>query len=300
MSSPVLPANIDLSNLKYSQVKILSSGAKTVYINYGTSKLRIQTPVMYVPYGINEGGFEDKNAKLEVKSTDKKYDITLSFKGHEENEKIGTFLKKVKELEQKIIDDAFQYREPWFKDDDIDRKMLEKFFSPVVKVDKDKNTGKVVGKYPPTIRFKLPYDNENDKFKFQSYNMEKEPIELLDILTKLKGGKAQLIVELSAIWFSGSKFGITFKVITGKFQRSISNDVSFIDDSDTENAVNQVEEEEDEEVVEIAKKMDDTRVDNSGDEEYTEQEAAEQDTEQEVVSQQTTQEKKKGGRAAKK
>ncbi len=300
MSSPVLPANIDLSNLKYSQVKILSSGAKTVYINYGTSKLRIQTPVMYVPYGINEGGFEDKNAKVEVKTTDKKYDITLSFKGHEENEKIGTFLKKVKELEQKIIDDAFQYREPWFKDSDLDRKMLEKFFSPVVKVDKDKNTGKVVGKYPPTIRFKLPYDNENDKFKFQSYNMEKEPIELLDILTKLKGGKAQLIVELSAIWFSGSKFGITFKVITGKFQRSISNDVSFIDDSDTENAVNQVEEEEDEEVVEIAKKMDDTRVDNSGDEEYTEQEAAEQDTEQEVVSQQTTQEKKKGGRAAKK
>ncbi len=300
MSSPVLPANIDLSNLKYSQVKILSSGAKTVYINYGTSKLRIQTPVMYVPYGINEGGFEDKNAKLEVKSTDKKYDITLSFKGHEENEKISTFLKKVKELEQKIIDDAFQYREPWFKDSDLDRKMLEKFFSPVVKVDKDKNTGKVVGKYPPTIRFKLPYDNENDKFKFQSYNMEKEPIELLDILTKLKGGKAQLIVELSAIWFSGSKFGITFKVITGKFQRSISNDVSFIDDSDTENAVNQVEEEEDEEVVEIAKKIDDTRVDNSGDEEYTEQEAAEQDTEQEVVSQQTTQEKKKGGRAAKK
>ena len=296
MSSPVLPANIDLSNLKYSQVKILSSGAKTVYINYGTSKLRIQTPVMYVPYGINEGGFEDKNAKLEVKSTDKKYDITLSFKGHEENEKISTFLKKVKELEQKIIDDAFQYREPWFKDSDLDRKMLEKFFSPVVKVDKDKNTGKVVGKYPPTIRFKLPYDNENDKFKFQSYNMEKEPIELLDILTKLKGGKAQLIVELSAIWFSGSKFGITFKVITGKFQRSISNDVSFIDDSDTENAVNQVEEEEDEEVVEIAKKMDDTRVDNSGDEEYTEQEAAEQKS----ASQQTTQEKKKGGRAAKK
>ena len=296
MSSPVLPANIDLSNLKYSQVKILSSGAKTVYINYGTSKLRIQTPVMYVPYGINEGGFEDKNAKLEVKSTDKKYDITLSFKGHEENEKIGTFLKKVKELEQKIIDDAFQYREPWFKDSDLDRKMLEKFFSPVVKVDKDKNTGKVVGKYPPTIRFKLPYDNENDKFKFQSYNMEKEPIELLDILTKLKGGKAQLIVELSAIWFSGSKFGITFKVITGKFQRSISNDVSFIDDSDTENAVNQVEEEEDEEVVEIAKKMDDTKVDNSGDEEYTEQEAEEQKS----ASQQTTQEKKKGGRAAKK
>jgi len=295
MSSPVLPSNIDFSNLKYSQVKILSSGAKTVYVNYGTGKLRIQTPVMYIPYGINEGGFEDKNAKLETKKIekmDKKYDITLSYKGYEENEKINSFLTKMKELEQKIIDDAYQYREPWFKDEDMDRKIVEKFFSPIIKVDKDKNTGKVVGKYPPTIRFKLPYDNENDKFNFQSYNMNKEPIDLSEILTKLKGGKAQLIVEVNAIWFSGSKFGITFKVITGKFQRSITNDITFIDDSDTEKV--NVEEEDEEDVSEITSKLTETRVDNSGDEEYTEQ------LEQEVEVQQSAAQEKKKGRTTKK
>jgi len=161
MTTPIYPKDIDVNNFKYSEVKSLPSGAKSVYINYGSGKLRIQTPVMYLPYGVSEGGFEDKNAKGDAKKiekVEKKYDLTLSFKGHEDNQKIESFLTKMKEIEQKIIDDAFVNREPWFKDEDMERKFVEKIFSPIIKVDKDKNTGKVVGKYPPTIRFKLPFD----------------------------------------------------------------------------------------------------------------------------------------------
>ena len=62
MSYPLLPKNVEISKLKYSEVKTLASGSKSVYINYGTSKLRIQTPVLFMPYGIGEG-YEDKNIK---------------------------------------------------------------------------------------------------------------------------------------------------------------------------------------------------------------------------------------------
>lgn len=294
MSSPILPKNVNVSNFKYSEVKTLTSGAKSVYINYGTGKLRLQTPVMFLPYGVNEGGFEDKNAKVDTgKKVDKKFDITLSFKGHEENQKIEQFLAKLKEIESKIIDDAFQYREPWFKDDfDNNKAFVARLFSPIIKVDKDKTTGKVVGKYPPTIRFKLPYDNENERFSFNSYNMNGEMINLIDIIAKLKSGKAQLIVELNSIWFAGGKFGCTWKLITGKFQRSISNDVNFIEDSDTEN-IKEDEEEEDEEVEEIAKELNDTKVENS-DEEYTESNEGKADDTKEAPV-----EKKSRGRAKK-
>jgi hypothetical protein len=294
MSSPILPKNVNVSNFKYSEVKTLTSGAKSVYINYGTGKLRLQTPVMFLPYGVNEGGFEDKNAKVDTgKKVDKKFDITLSFKGHEENQKIEQFLAKLKEIESKIIDDAFQYREPWFKDDfDNNKAFVARLFSPIIKVDKDKTTGKVVGKYPPTIRFKLPYDNENERFSFNSYNMNGEMINLIDIIAKLKSGKAQLIVELNSIWFAGGKFGCTWKLITGKFQRSISNDVNFIEDSDTEN-IKEDEEEEDEEVEEIAKELNDTKVENS-DEEYTESNEGKTDDTKEAPV-----EKKSRGRAKK-
>jgi hypothetical protein len=271
MSTPILPKNINVSNFRYSEPKTLTSGAKSVYINYATGKMRIQTPVMYLPYGVSEGGFEDKNAKVDNVKKDKKFDLTLSFKGSEENPKVEAFLTKLKEIETKIIDDAFANREAWFKDDfDGQKIIVNKMFSPIVKIDKDKNTGKVVGKYPPTIRFKLPYDTENDKFNFSSFNMSGESIDLMDIITKLKGGKAQLIVELNSIWFAGGKFGCTWKMITGKFQRSVSNDITFIEDSDTEKVdVKEEEEEEEEEIDNITSDLDTTKIANS-DDEYTE------------------------------
>ena len=302
MSSPVLPKSVNVNSIKYSEVKVLKSGAKTVYTNYSTGKLRIQTPVMYLPYGVNEGGYEDKNAKpdpTKVEKKDKKFDITLSFKGHEENSKIADFLNKVKEIETKIIDDAYEYRQAWFKDDfDNNKAILARLFSPNIKVDKDKTTGKVVGKYPPTIRFKLPYDNENDKFNFNSYNMNGEAIDLLDIITKLKGGKAQLIVELNSIWFAGGKFGCTWKLITGKFQRSITNDCNFIDDSDTEKIKDDDEEEDDDddkETKEAVSSLNETTVENSDveGEEYTEEQTEKKVEEVAPVE-------KKKGRAAKK
>jgi hypothetical protein len=294
-SSPILPKNINVNNLKYSEVKSLSSGAKSVYIYYGSGRLRIQTPVMYLPYGVYEGGFEDKNAaKTEIKKADKKYDLTLSFKGIDDNTKIEAFHSKLKEIEQKVIDDAFQYREAWFKDDfDNNKSFVSRLFSPIVKVDKDKTTGKIVGKYPPTIRFKLPFDIENDRFNFNSFNMNGETIDLMDIITKLKGGKAQLIVELNSIWFAGGKFGCTWKLITGKFQRSVNNDISFIEDSDTEKIKEDEEDEESEkEITEIETELSETKINNSEDEEYTEQ-ATE-------VKKDEKPEKKKAGRTAKK
>ena len=295
MSSPILPKNINVNNFKYSELKTLTSGAKSVYINYSTGKLRIQTPVMYLPYGVSEGGFEDKNAKIDPskkEKKDKKFDLTLSFKGQDENPKIESFLNKLKEIEAKIIDDAFENRQLWFKDDfDGQKIIVNKMFSPIIKIDKDKNTGKVVGKYPPTIRFKLPYDNENERFNFSSFNMNDESIDLMDIIGKLKGGKALLIVELNSIWFAGGKFGCTWKLITGKFQRSVSNDIAFIEDSDTEK-VDTKEDEEEDEVDEISTDLNDTKINLSDDE-------ALDNKSEEVVEQPVTTDKKKGGRAKK-
>lgn len=306
MSSPILPKQIDVSYFRYSEVKTLTSGAKSVYINYGTGKLRIQTPVMYLPYGVNEGTFEDKKVKVEekkIEKKDKKYDITMSFKGHEENPKIEAFLTKLRDIEAKIIDDAFENRTPWFKDDfDNNKSFVSRLFTPIVKIDKDKETGKVVGKYPPTIRFKMPYDNENERFSFNSYNMNNEIINIMDIITKLKGGKAQLIVELNSIWFAGGKFGCTWKLITGKFQRSVSNDITFLEDSDTEK-VKEDDEDDDQDNEDIIKEtvndLDDNKVDNS-DEDYIEHDEPKVEIADKQVNVQTTVDKKKTGRSAKK
>jgi hypothetical protein len=290
MSSPIAPKDINTNNFKYTEVKVLASGAKAVYINYGSGKLRIQTPVMFLPYGVSEG-FEDKKADKKIENKVKKYNLTLSFKGQDENPKIEIFLNKMKEIENKIISDAFENREPWFKDDfDGNKAIVSRLFSPIIKIDKDKNTGKIIGKYPPTINFKLPYDMTNDKFNFQSFNMDdNELIDFGEIAGKLKSGKAQLIVELNSIWFAGGKFGCTWKINAGKFKCSVNNSFSFIEDSDTEKVKND-EDEDDEEIDDVSSKLDDTKINNSDDECIGEEESAPV----------PVAEKKKGGRGSKK
>jgi len=223
---------------------------------------------MHMPYGVGEG-YEDKNKAPELKkNSEKKYDITLSFKGSEENPKIQTFLDKMREIEKEIIDKAFENREPWFKDDfEGNKTFVARLFSPMIKIDKDPKTGKVVGKYPPTLRVKLPYDGINDKFNFDSFDMDNNDINFTDIIAKLKGGKTQLIIELTSIWMAGGKYGCTWKVISGKFQLPQNNKMSFIQDSDTEKAGNDDEEEEEEEEdIDVAKDLSDVKIENSDDE----------------------------------
>ena len=280
MSFPILPKNVDVSKLKYSEIRTLASGSKSIYVNYGAQKLRIQTPVMYMPYGIGEG-YEDKSKPDLKKNTEKKYDLTISFKGNDENIKIQTFLDKMREIEAEIIDKAFENREAWFKDDyDGNKAFVARLFSQMVKTDKDPKTGKVVGKYPPTMRVKIPYDNPNDKFNFDTFDMENNEIDFHSIFTKLKGGKTQLIIELTGIWLAGGKYGCTWKVVSGKFQLSQNNRPKFIEDSDTEKVNDEDDEDEETSItpdladVKIANSDDENTPENQEEEEVKEEEPA--------------------------
>ena len=244
-----LAKNINVGKLRYSEMRTLASGAKTVYVNYGSEKLTIQTPVLSLPYGLSEPLTDAKDSvKSAVIDKDKKYDLTVSFRGIDENPKVKVFHDKLKEIEAKIIDDAFTNRTAWLKDPDADKTFVSKLFSPIVKVDKDKETGKVVGKYPPTFKAKVPYDNKTDTFNFDCFDMDNNEVEFHEIMNKLKGARAQLIVQLTGIWFAGGKYGCSWKIISAKFQLHQNSKITFIEDSDTENVAAD-EEEEDDDVV---------------------------------------------------
>lgn len=239
-----LSKNVDVNKLRYSEMRTLASGAKTVYVNYGSEKLTIQTPVLYLPYGLGEP-YEAKDG-VSTADKDKKYDLTMSFRGMDENPKIQTFHDKLKEIENKIIEDAFANRLAWFKDDfDGNKSFVSKLFTPIVKIDKDPNTGKPVGKYPPTFKAKLPYDNKSNTFTFDSYDMENNEVEFENIMKSLKGAKTQLIVQLTGIWFAGGKYGCSWKIISSKFQLQQVTKMTFIQDSDVEN----IEDDDDDDII---------------------------------------------------
>jgi len=245
-----LAKNVDVSKLRYSELKTLASGAKSVYVNYGNEKLTIQTPLMSLPYGLGEP-YEVKEAAKTgavIAEKDKKYDLTMSFRDMESNPKVKIFHDKMKEIETKLIDDAFTNRLAWFKDDfDGNKSFVSKLFTPIVKIDKDPNTGKPVGKYPPTFKAKLPFDQKSNTFAFDSFDMDNNEIDFETIMNKLKSAKVQLIIQLTGLWFAGGKYGCSWKIISSKFQLYQNNKIAFIEDSDNDKS-NDDEEEDDDDV----------------------------------------------------
>ena len=232
----LLAKNFDTNKLKYSELKVMKSGAKSVYINYNGNKVNLQTPVLNIPYGVNDNMQfikKDDNRKDE----ERKYDVTVSFKGMDENPKIKQFHDKMKELENKIIDDAFANRLVWFKNNYGGNKdVVANMFTPIVKHDKDKLTGEYANKYPPTFKAKIPYNSLENKFEFDCYDMDNNETNFNDILANLKGGKAQFIIQLSGIWFSAGMFGCSWKIVSAKFQQINTSKITFVADSDDDNA----------------------------------------------------------------
>ena len=245
----LLPKNLDLNKIKYSELKIMKSGAKSVYLNYSGSKINIQTPVMNIPYGVNDN---QKFIKDDPKRKDEppKYDITVSFKGIDENPKIKVFHDKMKELEEKIIEDAFANRLAWFKNNFAGNKdTVSNMFTPIIKHDKDKETGEIANKYPPTFKAKIPYNPLESKFDFDSYDMDNKDVDFTEYVSNLKGGRAQFIIQLNGIWFAAGMFGCSWKIVSGKFQQSNSAKPTFVPESDDE--VVEEEEEDDDDDIEV-------------------------------------------------
>ena len=236
----VLAKNIQVSKLKFSAPKKLQNGSSTVYINYESQKLTLQFPLMSLPYGV--GDFNEKNAQntkpsaADVGGTadaTKKYDLHVSFRGMEDTAALKVLHDKMLEIEKRIKEECFNNRLAWLKDDfDGMKNVVDRFFWPIIKYDKDKETGKVVGKYPPTMKLKLPYDSKTDTFQFECQDMDGNEFDFKSNMTKLKGARARLIVQLAGLWFAGGKYGCTWKVIKAKIEQGIKSNVDFIEDSD--------------------------------------------------------------------
>jgi len=235
-STVSLAKSVNVSKLKFSEPKTLSNGSRTVYANYEGAKLQIQTPVQSVPYGFMDWSEANNAGKKadEVSQNTKKYDMHVSFRDYDSNPKMKALYDKMLEIEKRVVDEAFEKRELWLQDDyEGSLHLVKKLFVPIVKYDVDKKTKKIIGKYPPTMKVKIPYDSKNDVFAFECHDMEGEPLDFKSIVDVIKGAKTRLIIELSGIWFAGGKYGCTWKVINGMFQTTSKREIpQFLPDSD--------------------------------------------------------------------
>ena len=231
MSALVKGKNIDVSKVTFSTPRVLDNGAKLVYVNYNNGRFSIQTPWMEMPWKMG----------VYTESEYPKYSIDLSFKGMDESPDLEGFHDKLLELEQKIIDGGFDNSVAWFKKKKTTREVVEAIYNPIVKVSKDKETGEPDGKWPPSMKLKVPRRDGTWECKVQDnngilkINDSENPVNLEDVL--VKNTRVRAIMQCVGLWISSGNYMCQWKLVKAEVEvpEGYSNE-DFLEDTDDEDA----------------------------------------------------------------
>lgn len=209
MSSIVQPSAFSVSKVSVSQPKVLDSGGKLAYVNYGDSRsLLIQTPSLPSPFGMN---VFDKNGPP-------KFSLDLALRGYQEAGKVKAFYDALSSLDEYMIDLGVKNSKLWFKAD-MKREIVQAFYTPIVKFGRDKEGNQTP--YPPNVKLQLR-KNRDGAFETEFYgedaksnpkakalDLEENPLETFLV----KKVEVTALMQCTGVWFAGGKYGLSWKAV---------------------------------------------------------------------------------------
>ena len=236
-SNTVLASTFNTQKLSFSQIRVLDSGGKQAYMNYDGGMFVFQTPSCTLPYGMSAF---DKAGPV-------KYSVELSLRGYdEEGSKIEQFYEALESLDDWMIDQGVKNSKAWFKSE-LSRDVVKAFYTPMIRVSKDKDGNPKP--YPPTIKCSLRQKRDSQDFDVQCYDDKRQlyrGIPLEELL--VKGTQMTSLVQCTGIWFAGSKYGLSWKLVQSVISKlpQSARGFNFVDDGDlTAPSSRRLEEEDD-------------------------------------------------------
>ncbi len=214
---------VDVGRVSVSEPKTNENGGKSIYLNYDKHPFIIQTPKMSMPY----------NMSVYDKGEYPKYSVEVSFRDMDTNANVKKFYDNFDSVDNFLVEEGVKNSMAWFKKKKAHRDVVMALFSPHIKLSRDRETGEVDGKYPPTMRLKLPVRDGKPGFDIYDFNQNKldRPLEELFV----KGAQIQALVKCSGIWIVGGKFGCSWNVSQIMVDAPATmQSYAFIDDSDGE------------------------------------------------------------------
>ncbi len=201
------------NDFKYTTAKVNARGGKSVgIINSKTNKsLHLSTPLM-LTWGVNE--YTDENTGANS------YTLSLQFPNDEyNNPDCQAFLKNMQDLEKKIKDDAVVNSKEWLNKSKIVPEAVDALWSPMLKYQKDKDTGEPDYSKPPTLKVKIPYWEgvfKNVEIYDIDHNLLYPPnddstVTISDLIAK--GSNVATLIQCGGLWVANGKFGVTWKLV---------------------------------------------------------------------------------------
>jgi hypothetical protein len=209
MSSPVVqPSTFDVSKVSISQPKVLDSGGKMAYLNYGDGKrLLMQTPSLPAPFGMS----------VFDKAGPPKYSVDLALRGYQDQPKPKALFAALQKLDEFMIDQGVKNSKMWFKTD-MKREVVEAFYTPCVRFGKDKQGNQTA--YPPNLKVQLRRKRDGSDFECLFYDQKSkgdpdaQPLRGIPAEELLvKRSEMTALIECTGVWFAGGKFGVSWKAV---------------------------------------------------------------------------------------
>lgn len=199
----ILAADFDPTLVSFSEPKQLESGGRSIFLSYDNQPFCVQTPEMNAPFGMSN--YRDRAGGVGPD----KFTIDLSFKGITERPNIRAFFTMLETIDTMMVDYALANSQTLFKKRHSSAEVVAALYTPAIKFAKDRNTGEVNDRYPPTFKMALP--QKDGEFLCESYDAKRSRIDLQDIDTK--GSSVTAITRCVAIWVINGKFGVTWKAL---------------------------------------------------------------------------------------
>ncbi len=208
--------------VKYAKPKANAAGGKSIGIMNATSNtvLQISSPMM-LTWGVNQF-VDEKTGKVS-------YDMSLQFPNEEfYDEPTRKFFNNIRDLEQKVKDDAIANSKEWFGKPKMSAETTDALFTPMLRYPKDKSSLETDYSRAPTFKIKLPcwegvwknidlYDLDRRLVFPVPTNPSLSPGDFIQ-----KGSHIAVGIQCGGIWFAGGKFGVTWNLIQGIIKPKLS------------------------------------------------------------------------------
>ncbi len=243
------------SEVTYKPATVDSRGGKKVQLRLSGQPLVISAPMMFT-WGVNE--------RVDENSGRVSYDVSLVFE-NDKSSGVASFCEKMKELQDKILEDAVANSKAWFGKSKMSKEVAEAMMYPILKYPKDKMSGEPDYSRNPSMKLKIPF--WEGKFNIELYDTKSKPIFLptKDGCEGPQGDKTPVdvvpsrsyikgLIACNGLWMAGGRFGVTWKLVQAQVRapvRLVGTGVCHLeadsDDDEMLESVKQAEKAEEEE-----------------------------------------------------
>jgi len=200
----LLPGNVELSKLKYEEVRKNASGATYIPLSYDSEPgrpktLKVQTPIARVPFGVTKfEGEKDRSSTLK---------LSISLDEIDTNPDMKKFYELIHKFDEKMISFALKEAKNWFKlGKPITPDVIRFNYKPSLRPPKDQ-------KYSHTMGLKIPTFADGKVSLDVYHNQEHVPLDIIK-----SNAKIVAIIEPRSIYFIGGNWGVTWAALQVKVE----------------------------------------------------------------------------------